>query len=262
MSIFLVFFVTLASGLIAVSGGNGIFLMPSLLILGFNIKDVLIMVRISAVVFVFFSFIATHKEKKVPVFNRQDLYITLVSCASIVICVPLLSKLNDAGLMLFISVILVALFLFIIFKPSGQKHKNFFLVFLPIFAGICGSEVGGAGLIITALYTLTGANHLEAASKRLIPSLIIQILAFFMLLMQNLHFHYILLLVVIIATAISGYLNMKIFFNLSSRKSKMIFYGGFLFALGNLLWHAIKEILKDFDHTNWINILKIIFTIH
>jgi uncharacterized membrane protein YfcA len=264
MTLFFVFIITLASGLIAISGGNGLVLMPSLLMLNFHIKEILVVIRISAVVFVLFNLFAMMKEKEVPiVFNRHDLWITLISCVSILVCVPLLANLNDTSLMLFISFIIIILFFLIICKPSGEKHKKFFSIFLPIFAGICGSEVGGAGLIITVLYTLLGSNHIEATKRRIIPSLIIQIVAFVMLLlMQHVHFNYTLLMIVVIATAISGYLNTKIFFKLSTRSSKILFYFSFIFALSNLLWRAIKDIIWEYDHWGLIDTIEFMFSIH
>lgn len=257
MILVLVFIVTVISGLIAVSGGNGLILMPSLLMLNFDIKEIILIIRISAVVFVLFNLFAMIKAKRVPDFGRQDFSITLISCITILVCIPLLARFNNTNLMLFISLILISLFLLIIFKPSGKRFSKFFIILLPIFAGICGSEVGGAGLIITILYTLLGANHIEAVQKRIIPSLIIQIVACVTLFLQNFNVNYSLMYTVIIATAIAGYLNIRIYLKLSSRNSKLLFYFSFIFSLGNLLEDIAENIMEDY-HLEWMDLLKFI----
>jgi uncharacterized membrane protein YfcA len=193
------------------------------------------------------------KAKRVPDFGRQDLLITCISSVSILVCIPILAKLNNTSLMFFISLILVGLFLLVIFKPNKNRFSKFFIFFLPIFAGICGSEVGGAGLIITILYTLLGANHIEAVQKRIIPSLIIQIIAFLALFSQATNINYSLMYIVIIATSIAGYLNIKIYLKLSTKNSKLLFYFSFIFSLSNLLEDAIENILEDY-HIDWIHL--------
>ena len=40
-----VFIVTVLSGLVAVTGGNGLILMPSLLIMNYNVREVMVLVQ-------------------------------------------------------------------------------------------------------------------------------------------------------------------------------------------------------------------------
>ncbi len=253
-----VFIVTVLSGLVAVTGGNGLILMPSLLILNYDIKEVMVLVRISAVVFVLFNLFALINGRQIPKFDKRDFTITIASCVSVLLSILFLSKLDNTSLMFLISVILIGLFFLILFKPKGTYLSGFFMCALPIFAGICGSAVGGAGLIISILYTLLGSSHVEAVQKRIIPSLIIQILSFATFMGQGINVSVNLLIIVIIATAISGYLNMKIFLNLSPKNSKRLFYASFIFSIANLLEDAIENIMdaRGFDWINLIHLLK------
>lgn len=251
-----VFIVTVLSGLVAVTGGNGLILMPSLLILNYDIKEVMVLIRISAVVFVMFNLFALINGKQIPKFDKKDLLITILSCVSVLISILLLSKLDNTNLMFLISIILISLFLLIIFKPKSTSLAGFFICVLPIFAGICGSAVGGAGLIISILYTLLGSSHIEAVQKRIIPSLIIQILSFAIFMSQGIKVPITLLITVVIATAISGYLNMKIFLNLSPRNSKILFYASFIFSIANLLEDAVENILES-KGMDWINLVHL-----
>ncbi len=251
-----VFLITLLSGLVAITGGNGLILMPSLLILGFDIKEILILIRTSAVVFVLFNLLALIQDKKVPALNKKDLFITILSSVTVILSSSLLTKLNDTILMLAITTILSGLFLLVIFKPKGKILNQIFIIVLPFFAGICGSAVGGAGLIITILYTLLGASPKESVQKRIIPSLTIQIIAFISLMNQGINVNYPTLCVIIIATAIAGYLNMKIFMMLKPRAVKILFYTSFIFSIFNLIEDAIENILFT-HHMDWANLIKI-----
>ncbi len=245
MILIVVFILTVASGLVAVTGGNGLILMPALLMLDFDIKQILVLVRVSAVVFVAFNLLAMIRTKNVVSFRRQDLFITLISCATVLLSITFLNKLDSTVLMFIISIMLIILFLLVILKPKTNSFSWIFILFLPIFAGICGSAVGGAGLIISVLYTLLGASPVQAVQKRVIPSLIIQIIAFATFVSQGVRVDIRLMLVVIIATAISGYLNMKIFMNLSPRNGKILFYLSFLFSIGNLLEDVVENVLTN-----------------
>lgn len=262
LALFGVFIVTIISGLVAVTGGNGLILMPSLLMMNYDIKEVMVLIRVSAVVFVLFNLFALISGKQIPKFDKRDLTITVTSCLSVILSIFLLSKLDNTSLMFIISIILIGLFLLVMFKPKGSYLAGFFMCTLPIFAGICGSAVGGAGLIISILYTLLGSTHVEAVQKRIIPSLIIQILSFVTFLSQGINVSTSLLITVIIATAISGYLNMKIFLNLSPKNGKILFYASFIFSIGNLLEDAFENILeaKGLDWINIVHILKNIFS--
>jgi uncharacterized membrane protein YfcA len=251
----IVFIVTLLSGIVAVTGGNGLILMPALMILDFNIKEVLILVRTSAVIFVAFNLIALIKDKKMLSFNKKDFFITALSSVTIIFSASLLTKLNDVLLMSIIALILVGLFLLVIFKPRGKILDQFFIIVLPFFAGICGSAVGGAGLIITILYTLLGADPKEAVKKRILPSLIIQIIAFTSLMNQGIKIDYRTLTIVIVATAIAGYLNMKIFMKLTPKAGKILFYASFIFSIFNLLEDAVENILH-LKNMDWIDLIK------
>ncbi len=240
----IVFILTLISGLIAVTGGNGLILMPALLLLDFNIKEVMVLIRISAVVFVTFNLFAMLNEQKMPTWNRKDLLITLVSSLSVVISIVLLNKLNDTLLMLIISIILLGLLLLVVFRPKSNHYSKLFILVLPIFAGVCGGTIGGAGLIISILYTFLGSDHKEAVQRRVVPSLIIQIISFLAFMSQGVHIKTDLLITVAVATAIAGFLNMKIFMKLSPRSGKILFYFGFAFSITNLLEKALNNIIN------------------
>ena len=257
MALVIVFILTVVSGLVAVTGGNGLILMPALLMMDFDIKQILVLVRVSAVVFVAFNLLALVRSKNSISFKKTDLFITLVSCVTVLLSITFLNKLDNTSLMFIISVILIGLFLLVVFKPKGNKLYWVFILLLPIFAGICGSAVGGAGLIISILYTLLGASPVEAVQKRIIPSLIIQILSFVVLFSQGIKVDTSLMCIVIIATAISGYLNMRIFMKLSPRNGKILFYASFIFSIANLLEDAVENILvaKGMD---WMNLLTFI----
>lgn len=252
-----VFTVTVISGLVAVTGGNGLILMPSLLMMNYDIKEVMVLVRVGAVVFVTFNLFALISNKRIPKFDRRDFSITAVSCISVLCSILLLSRLDNTSLMFLISVILIGLFFLVLFKPKGNNLAWLFMCTLPIFAGVCGSAVGGAGLIISILYTLLGSSPVDAVQKRIIPSLIIQILSFAIFMNQGINVPTNLLIIVVIATAISGYLNMKIFLNLSPRNSKILFYASFIFSIANLLEDAIENIL-DAKGLDWMNLVHII----
>lgn len=250
-----VFIVTVISGLVAVTGGNGLILMPSLLIMDYDIKEVMVLIRVSAVVFVMFNLFALINSKQIPKFDKRDLVITVISCTSVLFSILLLSRLDNTSLMFIISIILIGLFILVLFKPKGNNLTWLFMCTLPIFAGVCGSAVGGAGLIISILYTLLGSSHIEAVQKRIIPSLIIQILSFTIFMSQGINVSTSLLITVVVATAISGYLNMKIFMNLSPKNSKILFYASFIFSIANLLEDAIENMMgtKDLDVMNLLH---------
>ena len=255
----IIFIVTLISGLVAITGGNGLILMPSLLIVGLNIKEILVLVRTSAVVFVVFNLVALIKDRQVPTIGKRDIFITLLASITVILSSSILTKLNDTVLMTIITVILVGLFLLVIFKPRGKVLDQIFIVILPFFAGICGSAVGGAGLIISILYTLLGAEPKEAVQKRILPSLTIQIIAFISLMNQSIKIDSLTFFVIMVATAIAGYLNMKIFMKLSPKLGKILFYASFIFSIFNLIEDAVENILEanSMDWTNLIQLLKI-----
>ena len=252
-----VFIVTVISGLVAVTGGNGLILMPTLLMMNFDIKEIMVLIRVSAVVFVLFNLFAIIKDRKVPSFGKKDLFITTISCLSVLSSIAILSKLDNTTLMFAISIILIGLFLLVIFKPQNKIFNQILIVVLPIFSGICGSAVGGAGLIISILYTLLGAEPVEAVQKRIIPSLIIQIISFIAFLHQGINVDMTLLLTVIIATAIAGYLNMKIFMKLSPKNGKILFYASFCFSLFNLIEDALENLLHGIG-MDWENLPSLI----
>lgn len=252
----IIFFITLISGLIAVTGGNGLILMSSLLILGLNIKEILVLVRTSAVIFVIFNLAALIKDKKVPSFSKRDLFITALASITVILSSFLLTKLNDTVLMTIITIILALLFILIILKPRGKILDQMFILILPFFAGICGSAVGGAGLIISVLYTLLGAEPQEAVQKRILPSLIIQIIAFISLINQSFTVDYLLFTTILVATAVSGYLNMKIFMKLSPKTGKILFYASFLFSIFNLIEDSIENILHA-RNMDWIDVVQL-----
>jgi uncharacterized membrane protein YfcA len=250
----LVFGVTLISGLVSVTGGNGLILMPALLMLNYDIKEIMVVVRVSAVVFVLFNLLAMMREKRTVAFSKRDLIITLTSCLSVVLSVIFLNKLDNTTLMLLISAILIGLLLLVVFKNRLHKFSCGFIIILPVFAGICGSAIGGAGLIISIIYLLLGFDHVSATQKRIIPSLIIQILAFLIFINQGIKINNNLLITVVLATAIAGYLNMKMFLNLSPRKGKILFYASFLFSISNLVEDALENILHSYG-MDWGNLL-------
>jgi uncharacterized membrane protein YfcA len=254
LALFAVFVVTVISGLVAVTGGNGLILMPSLLMMNYDIKEVMVLIRVSAVVFVLFNLLALINGKQIPKFDKRDLTITIISCLSVLLSILLLTKLDNTSLMFIISIILIGLFLLVLFKPKGSYLTVCFVCTLPIFAGICGSAVGGAGLIISILYTLLGSSHIEAVQKRIIPSLIIQVLSFVTFMSQGINVSINLLIVVIIATAISGYLNMKIFLKLTPKNGKRLFYASFIFSIANLLEDAFENILEA-KGLDWVNLV-------
>lgn len=239
-----VFILTTLSGLISVTGGNGIALMPLLLIMHYNLIDILLLVRTSAVVFVLFNFFAVVRSKSVPKTDSRDLLITAISCVSILFSITFMSKLNQPSLMFTIIVMLICLVIFLLFKPKKNKNPWIYILILPIFAGICGSTIGGAGLVISVLYTILGMDVVTACKKRIIPSLIIQIVAFSMFLSKDFSVNYNLLFAVLLASAIAGYLNMKIFMKLSPRSGKILFYGSIIFSILNLLEDIIFHQLK------------------
>ncbi|MBK2026912.1 hypothetical protein IB643_01910 [Allofrancisella guangzhouensis] len=146
----------------------------------------------------------------------------------------------------------------VIFKTKLERFSTFFIVILPIFSGICCSVIGGAGLIINILYLLLGVDHVTAVQKRLVPSLIVQTFAFLVFLNQGIQINYSLMIVIIIATAISGYLSMRIFLNLNPITSKILFYSSFVFAISNLLKSAIEGILDNYGLA-WTDIFYVMF---
>lgn len=252
LSFLVVFLIVLLAGLISVTGGNGLIIMPSLLILGYDIKEVLVLVRASAVVFVFFNIIGAVMSRQKVSFDKKDFIITITACTSILISVALLSKLDHIALPFFIALILIGLFFLVIFKDKLSRFSTLFIIVLPIFSGICGSVIGGAGLIISIIYLLLGFDYETTVRKRLIPSLIVQVFAFLVFLNQDIQINYSLMIVIIIATAIAGYLNMRIFFNLSSRAGRILFYGSYSFSISALLENAIGNILNSYG-LSWID---------
>lgn len=242
MLLVVIFVITLLSALIAVSGGHGIILTPSLLLLGYDIKEIIFVTRISAVVFVLFSLIAVIQEKSVPKFDFKDLLITFIACISAVLSVYFLNNLSNSNVMLFVVSVLIILLLLSIFDIVQAKHNWIFLMFLPIFAGICGSTVGGAGLIICLLYKIIGIDHCHAVKKRIIPSFVIQVITCINFLIQITPANNKLLYTVILATAIGGYLNIRLFLKLPDHISKSFFYASTVFAISILIAKAWNNI--------------------
>jgi uncharacterized membrane protein YfcA len=236
------FAITIISTIISVSGGNGIILMPSLMMLHYDIKEIMYVIRISAIILVLFNLLALLHARKVPKFTSNDFWITVISCLSVYLSIAMLTILNNTYLMVFIAMALAVLFFLVIYKPNAGHFSLLWILILPIFAGICGSMVGGAGLIISILYTLLGADHTMAVQKRIIPSLVIQIFACFAFSTQNFPLNSKLLIIVLVATAIGGYINMKIFLKLSKRTGKAVFYSSFFFSITNLFKNALEHI--------------------
>lgn len=257
----LAFVITLVSGLVSVTGGNGLILMPGLLMANLDIKEVMVLVRVSAVVFVIFNLFAMFRIKEVPSFDRKDFLVTLIACLSVFASVLVLTKLGDTTLMLVIAIILSSLFLFITFKPKKKSFSCIFTLILPIFSGVCGSVVGGAGMILSILYLLLGYDHTQAVKKRIVPSLAIQIVSFVMFMSQDIAVNKELLFAIIIATAISGYLNMKIYMQLSKRTGKIIFYASFIFSIFSLLEDFFENILNNFG-MGWVDLTRFVLNAH
>lgn len=251
----IVFIASLVSTVLCITGGHGMLLMPSLLLLGYNLKEIIVLIRVSAVVFVLFNLLGVVKLDKIPPFDKRDILIIAIACISVMLSVELLVKLNPAQLTFMITGVLVALFIFVVFKPvKWQYHDTLLNICLPIFAGICGSTIGGAGLIICTLYMLTGCDHVEAVKKRIIPSLIVQIVACLSLFTQKIPVDLGVLMTVLFATAIGGYLSMKLFFSLNELHRKILFYVSFVFSIISLLKDAISKMLL----TSGVDLLTII----
>ena len=58
-----VFIITFLCAMVSVSGGSGIILMPSLLLCGYDIKEILFVTRVSAVIFILSNLIAAIHAK-------------------------------------------------------------------------------------------------------------------------------------------------------------------------------------------------------
>ena len=89
----------------------------------------------------------------------------------------LLSKLDNTSLMFIISIILIDYFLLVMFKTKGSYLAGFLCVHCQYL-----QESVAALLVVPDLssvyYThFLGSTHVEAVQKRIIPSLIIQILS-------------------------------------------------------------------------------------
>ena len=59
-----------------------------------------------------------------------------------------------------------------------------------------------------------------------------------------------------LATAIAGYLNIKIFMQLKPKTGKILFYASFLFSMFNLLEDAIENILTA-HNMDWLDLIHL-----
>ncbi|MBK2026919.1 hypothetical protein IB643_01945 [Allofrancisella guangzhouensis] len=91
-SLAIIFFIVLLAGLISVTGGNGLIIMPSLLMFGYDIKEIMLLVRASAVVFVFYNVVGMIADKNKISFKKQDLIITITTCASVLLSIRTLGS--------------------------------------------------------------------------------------------------------------------------------------------------------------------------
>ncbi|MFN7095528.1 MAG: hypothetical protein ACK4M7_09205, partial [Burkholderiales bacterium] len=93
-----VFIITIIASTIAVSGGNGILLVPILSHLDFDLNEILFCVRICAIFFLIANFMAIRKEPSKMQFEAKDWLFCVVACLSALLSISIIMSLSKLAL--------------------------------------------------------------------------------------------------------------------------------------------------------------------
>ena len=175
MFILLCFFSFLSS-FIAVSGGNGLIMLPILMGLGFKLSYIIPLLRVTAVVFIITAMISAKMAKKPLKPEKDDYPMIILIAISSIIAATFIHYFSEE----FLEIITFTIVCFFLIAKLNTKlftmiaSNKILQGIICIFAGMCAALFGGAGVLITIILLSKGVEATALLSRRLVASLIAQ----------------------------------------------------------------------------------------
>jgi uncharacterized membrane protein YfcA len=233
----IIFFAGLITSIIAGSGGNGLLLIPILMLLGFKVSHFIPAIRFCALVFTIGSILTMFfHHKKLYFISKKDLSMLGISMMSAIGTALIMHH----ATMLYVRISLISIFILMLFLtilPPNRlanvllKQAAWLRSILAFFAGVCGATVGGAGIVLTQMYMhCDGLTASEAMQKRLWPSMFIQLAACTTFLTAHNFLSDQITWVLVIATIIGSYISMR-FIVINKNIAKIIVLSSIIFGI-------------------------------